>query len=111
DGNCRTKLERRGCRGNSRKHDHRLVEIRHLAGEQVAHIVLRRDVIIAPYRMVAKLLAENALADQILRSAKRDRIHDAFKTGRDAYAELHNVLLSWLLLQYLISGRRLVRRR
>src|SRR5690606_31483258 len=100
--------ERRGCRGNSRKHDHRLVEIRHLAGEQVAHIILRCDVVIAPDRMVAKLFAQNALTDQIFRPGKRDRIHDAFKTGRDAYAELHDVnpLLAALMMFDIWSASR-----
>src|SRR3954452_24643485 len=66
-----------------------LVEVRHDTRMHVADVVLCRDMIVAPHRIVTVQLAALCLTHEICGLCEADRHHDAFKTSGEAHTELH----------------------
>ena len=58
-----------------RQHGHHFVEIGRRTGKQVAHVVLRRKVIVAPSRVIAEPFAGDGQAHEVLGRHERHGVH------------------------------------
>ena len=74
-----------------RQRDQRFIEIRGLSRVKFGDVLLGCNVVVAPHRMVSHPLAKLSLRNKVLRFGERDRIHDAFKPGREANTEFYRL--------------------